>query len=168
MTDTLTIALLNRLHEIERYSLANYLRHASPWTPRHAEPLRETLLQIADDQQVCADRVASMILERDGRVEKGSFPFRFTAYNDLSLEFLAPRVLDELRQTVRHVGVIVDELAGDPEARALAREIEGMEKGHVDQLRELLAEPARDTQSAATLRSPRRVEREQALDSTAV
>lgn len=137
MNDEQMLNILSQLHGIERFSLANYLRDAHPWTDGNTAPLRQAVLQIADQQQKYADRLGELIVERDGYVEGKSFPLRFTAFNDLSFEYLASHVMEDQERIIREVKACTDELAGDFTAHSLALEILGAEQGHLENLREL-------------------------------
>ncbi|MCA9266164.1 MAG: hypothetical protein KDA60_20030, partial [Planctomycetales bacterium] len=133
------------LYAIENLSLANYLRYARPWVATADQCLAEAIRHIGDQQREFAERVGSLIIERYGRVEGRSFPFRFTAYNDLSVAYLAPRVMEDQERIVRQVRAIAHQLCADAVACDLASEILGAEQAHLDNLRELLDKPRSDT-----------------------
>jgi hypothetical protein len=138
MTEKQTHALLNQLYAIERFSLANYLRYAKPWVSPADQYLAEAIRHIGDQQSEFADRIGSMIIDRRGHVHSDSFSFRFTAYNDLSVSYLAPRVMEDQERIVRQVSEIAHQLRADAVACDLANEILGAENAHLDNLRELL------------------------------
>lgn len=153
MNDKQTLAALKNLHAIERFSLANYLRYAKPWVSAADQCLCEAVRRIGNQQLEFSDRVGALIIERRGHVDGGSFPFRFTAYNDLSVAYLAPRVMEDQEQIVRQVRAIAHQLHGDAVACDLVNEILGAEEAHLDSLRELLSgqesEPCRKSAVAS-------------------
>lgn len=51
MNDTRRNEILKQLHDIERFSLANYLRYAHPWTNGNNLRLQDTIVRIADQQR---------------------------------------------------------------------------------------------------------------------
>lgn len=134
--------LLHRLYAVERFSLANYLRYSRPWTTRQSRALLDTVMLVADDQQAAADRIGALIVERGGYAPGGSFPLRFTAYHDLSIDYLIGRVIDEQRRIVDELRSSARQLADDVAAQALVEEILGAETGHLQNLLELVDEGA--------------------------
>lgn len=138
MNDRQTLATLNELHAIENFSLANYLRYAKPWVAAADQRLDEAIRHIADEQMESSDRVGSLIIERRGHVEGGSFPMRFTAFNDLSVAYLAPRVMADQERIVREVGAVARQLCSDPAAYDLSNEILSAEHAHLDSLRDVI------------------------------
>ena len=139
------LPILDDLFAIEKFSLASYLRYAPPWSKPDEEPLRNLIRNIGDDQQRNANRVGSLILEHCGHVEGGSFPMRFTAFNDLSLEYLARRVIEDQKRIVREVRMCANDLAGAPVTHSLALEILGAEQAHLDSLTKMLDGCTSDT-----------------------
>jgi len=129
--------VLNRLLALEQYSLANFLLYAPPWTTPDEEPLVETVRRIAADQQENATRIGQLLFDRYGYAESGQFPFEFTAYDDLALDYLLQPLLDHQRRLVEEVARCVEQLADDPEAKQLAEEVLASEKRHLEQLKRL-------------------------------
>lgn len=138
-----TARVLNRLYRLEEYSLANYLRFAEPWTTRDRQSVAETIRSIAADQRAFAERIGKLIVARDGTIEPGVFPLRFTALNDLSLDYLIGRVLEDEERIVREVAAILPQLCEDDAAVALARELLAAEQAHLQALREVTGEGSR-------------------------
>lgn len=141
---------LNELFAIENFSLARYLHYARPWSEPEDESLCDMICDIGDDQRRFANRVGSLIIERRGRVEGGLFSRRFTAFNDLSLDFMASRVFEDQVRIVRRVALIANQLAGDAIAHELALEILGAEHAHLDSLAEMLDDRTSDTGTGGT------------------
>jgi hypothetical protein len=125
---------LNRLLEIEQFSLANYLLNARPWTHPGDEPLLDTVRRIAEDQRNQAIRIGQLLVDRNGYIERNQFPMEFVDYNDLALDYLMQRVIEDQQQLINEVAAGREQLADDPEARQLADEILANEKQHLEML----------------------------------
>ncbi|HZT82487.1 MAG TPA: ferritin-like domain-containing protein [Gemmataceae bacterium] len=128
-------ATLNRLLNLERFSLANYLQYARPVVRPGDEALREAVGQIARDQAECARRIAGAITRRKAGVQPSrGFPAKYTAYNDLDIRYLLGRLLEDEERIVREVWECLGELRGDPEAEGLAAEVLDSEQAHLKEL----------------------------------
>jgi hypothetical protein len=130
---------LNRLLTRFQYSLASYLGYTSPWTHPGNARLLEAVRQITADHQVHVRRIGELILQRRGRIEHGQFPARFTAYNDLALDYLARRLVEHERELIAEVARSVARLGDDPEARRLVEAILAVERQHLRTLTELVS-----------------------------
>ena len=107
-------------------------------TPKFAAVIR----QMVDDQRRTVDRIATLILDNGGIVDRGEFPMNFTAYNDVSPKFLLGKIIERQEKTIAMIEKIADALAIAPYAQAATREALGEAKGHLENLQELAAEPA--------------------------
>jgi len=134
--------VLNRLFQILHRSLPVYLQHARPWTQRGTEKAAEVLASLAADQETYAEMVADAIHERGGQIEPGRFPLEFLSANDLSLEFLVRKVIELHRRDIEAIEQCSKALTVQPELRALADEVLGSARGHLDALEDLLTEEA--------------------------
>ena len=114
-----------------------YLADARPWAQADRRPIRAALDRLVADQQLYAQRVAEAIEKRLGRHNPGPFPPEFAAKNDLSLDFLLREVIDYQERDVRSIEHCAAQFEGEPALHALAEEILGNAKGHLDILREL-------------------------------
>src|SRR5688572_9477460 len=90
--------IMNRVLNLQRFSLPNYLRFARPWTREADHVLWAIVFGIADVQQRHAARVGELLVERHASTEPGAFPMRFTGLNDLSIRYLAPLVVEDLNR----------------------------------------------------------------------
>ncbi|GIW94192.1 MAG: hypothetical protein KatS3mg110_2233 [Pirellulaceae bacterium] len=134
-----TVALLNRIFALEQFSLANYLMDAHPWVHRGDERLVEVVRAIARDQQEYAEQVGRWIVEHEASLAPACYPMRYTAFNDVSIEFLMDRLVEEQRHIVEELERLVPELQGTGEPYELAQQILGSEKAHLENLQEALA-----------------------------
>jgi hypothetical protein len=141
--------VLNRLLVALRYSLASYLRYARPWAHAGNARLLEAVRRITADHEAHVGRLGALILKRRGRVELAQFPTRFTAYNYLALDYLAPRLIEHQRGLIEEIARCIAGLGGDPEARRLAEDILAREKRHYRTLAGLVSpsSPGRAPQS---------------------
>jgi bacterioferritin (cytochrome b1) len=139
-----SVAVLNRLLAVFRYSLASYLRHPRPWTPPGKERLLNAVRRVAADHEDHARRIGRLILHRRGRIEPAGFPVRFTAYNDLALDYLARRLVEHERTIVKDVARAAAALDHDPEAKRMAEHILKGEREHPRTLADLVSPFARN------------------------
>jgi hypothetical protein len=133
-----TVAILNRLLALLRYSLASYLRYARPWTHPGSARLLEAVRQVAADHEDHARRIVGLIRKRRGTIEPSGFSTRFAAYNDLALDYLARRLVEHERELIEGIGRCVAGLGGDPETRLMAEGILAREMQHFQTLTELV------------------------------
>ena len=87
-----------------------------------------------------AERVADAIVQCGGQPDPGRFPTEFAAKNDLSIEFLLREVVADQERDVAAIAACVGRLGGASALHALAEEILGNAKGHLDILQELMKE----------------------------
>jgi hypothetical protein len=134
--------LLNRLLILHERSLPVYVSYALAdqldATPKFARVVR----QMVEDQRRTVDRIATLILDNSGIVDRGEFPMNFTAYNDVSPKFLLKKIIERQEKTIAAIEKIADAMTTAPYAQAAAREALGEAKGHLENLQELAAEPA--------------------------
>lgn len=139
MTDDSTYAILNHLLTLHSKSLAMYLSYARPWALAAHPKAMGVLEQMVEDQQRTVDRLAGIILEM-GPVDNGEFPIFFTGYHDLSVEFLVSKLIERQQKTIKIIENIIAKLAMAPYAQAVAKEVLGEAKGHLENLQEVAAD----------------------------
>jgi hypothetical protein len=132
MNQAQTITVLNRILHVLCRSLPAYLKDAQPWTRPEEQQSRQALAALAADEQAYAQRVAKAIVARDTRPDPGRFPIEFAAVNDLGFEYLLETVAQRHRHDVAALERCAADLAGDPLLRALAEEIAGNAKKHLE------------------------------------
>jgi hypothetical protein len=138
-TDAETMQALNKLLAVFQYSLASYLRFAKPWTHSGNSRLLECVRQIGDDHQAYVQEIGKLILNRRGMTNRSGFPTRFMAYNDLALNYLAKRLVEQERELIEEIARSVAGLGDDPEVRTLGNEVLAGEKQHLRTLTEIVA-----------------------------
>jgi hypothetical protein len=137
MNSSETIPVLNRLLGILCRSLPAYLADVRTLGHPEGERVRMALNRLVVDQQMYAQRVAKTITECGGQPNPGRFPTEFTAKNDLSLDFLLQEIVACQDQDVVSIGQCVSRLEGESTLHALAEEVLGNAKGHLDILVEM-------------------------------
>ena len=138
MSQPKVIGVLNRLLANQCFSLVDYLSEAPPWTRSGNEPLVEGIRGIVHDHEHYAQRLAEAIDDRDGLVDSGSFPITFMSLNDLALDYLLARLIENQQRDIQATEQCVAELVEDPLAWSLASEVLGSEQTHLDILKEFL------------------------------
>jgi hypothetical protein len=138
MNATESILVLNRLLGLLCRSLPTYLADVKTLGHPEGEPIRAALNGLVADQRMYAQRVADAIARCGGQANSGRFPTEFAAKNDLSVEFLLREIVAGLDRDVVSIGQCVGQLEGASTLHALAEEILGNAKGHLDILQELV------------------------------
>jgi hypothetical protein len=131
------IPMLGRLLAILSRSLPAYLSDAEPWARADRRPIRVALDRLTADQQMYAARVAEAIIRWGGRPNPGPFSPEFAAKNDLAIEFLLREIVEYEEHDLLSIEHCAAQLEGEPALHALAEEILGNTKGHLDVLRKL-------------------------------
>jgi len=137
MNSVSTNDVLNRILVLHSRSLAVYLTYAPPWQMVGLTEAMTVIKQVADDHQRTVDRLAAIILENGGTVDHGEFPMSFTSLHDLSAAYLVNLAIERQQKVVSAVEKLADMLALSPFAQAIAREVVGEAKGHLQNLQEL-------------------------------
>ena len=138
MTTSKPISVLNRLLKVLCHSLPAYLGDADPWAQSGDQQLRAALAQFVADLQRYARRLAEAIVEQGGQPDPGGFPMAFTAKNDLALEFLVREVIDRQQEALSAIKDCAAEFEDIAPLHALAEEILGNVRGHLDILKETM------------------------------
>jgi hypothetical protein len=133
--------ILNRLLATTYRSLPMYLAEAGPWTHAGDEQAVRVSKAILADARHYAQRIAEAILAQRGALDLGEFPMEFTDLNLLSLDFLLTELVRCQRRDIAAIESCVAELAAGSEPRALAEEVLGNARGHLESLDELLKRP---------------------------
>jgi hypothetical protein len=106
----------------------------------------EALQFIIEDQERTVDRLNELILAGSGSVKYGEFPMAFTGLHDLSLAYLLGQMIERQKVMVQQIATICERLANEPMAQAVAQEILGQAKAHLESMQEAAAPtPAADS-----------------------
>jgi hypothetical protein len=134
-----SVAILNELFAKLDCSLALYLSYARPWVPRRNMLLEAVVRRLSYEHEVFASNIARLISDRRGSLDSCVFPMGFMSFNDLSLEYLAPRVLDDECGLIVTAEDCAERLKDDPEARRVVRKNVASLRRYAALLAELLA-----------------------------
>ncbi len=139
MTELSTADILNRLLILHSRSLAAYLNYARPWAIQAHPKTLAVLEQMVADQQNTVDRLAALIMETSA-VDPGEFPIAFTGWHDLSVEWLVNKLIERQQKTILLIEKLTAQLSLAPYAQAVAKEVLGQAKGHLENLQEVAGE----------------------------
>jgi hypothetical protein len=144
-----SVAILSELFAKLDCSLARYLSYARPWVPRRNMLIDAVVRRLSYEHEIFASNIARLISDRRGSLDSCVFPMGFTSYNDLSLEYLAPKVLDHERALIVTAEECAEHLKDDPEARRVVGKIVASLRRYAALLAELLS-PIRFASPTAT------------------
>jgi hypothetical protein len=116
-----------------------YLADAAPWTHPGDERATKVLNRIVADYQMYAGRISELLLDRRELNSFGEYPMVFTDTHDLSLDYLVSELIYYQKQDIAAIRQCVDDLRTDLTARALAEEVLGNARGHLQSLEEVLS-----------------------------
>jgi hypothetical protein len=128
------VETLNRVLQTLLRSLPAYLDTTGSWCRRDPDQLGSQLTAIAANQRILTRRIASAILNQNGKVSEGQFPAEFTFYNDLDTRFLLNKTIALFEKDIETLGHCETILQPYPDLQALASEALGNLRGHLDTL----------------------------------
>jgi bacterioferritin (cytochrome b1) len=137
MTNSLSI--LERAFRRECRSLTQYLGDSWPWTHRGDREAQELVHSIMADERRWAEQLASIITERGGVPQMGSYPLEFTNSNlhFLALDYMLRRLAEFLEHDVAALRTDLAAAAGDPALQTLLGQMIERKGGQIDALRKL-------------------------------
>jgi hypothetical protein len=133
------MAVLNELFGLLDCSLARYLVNARPWSRRPYLLLGAIARRLAVEHEHYAGEIARLLCARRENVQSHTYPMEFTYYNSLSLEYLAPRLLDHQERLIDAARNASDTLSDDYEARRITDKLVKSLRKYASLLAELLA-----------------------------
>jgi uncharacterized protein YdcH (DUF465 family) len=131
--------IIDLLQEVLRLlcrGLPQYLVEAKPWLQSDDAPFLAALRNLIADQRHYARETAEAIVGRGGRPDAGAFALKYMSVNDLSLEYLKARILEQLREDHDRLKRFARLLADHHDLNSLVEEIEGNYRGHLEILSE--------------------------------
>lgn len=128
---------LSRLVATLGSSPAMYLAVSGIQTYPGTEELRLALADVAGDHTNLVDRAAVILEDREMPLPRAAYPLSFTAWHDLDLRYLLPRVIETLRRQAAQFDTIAGDAGDDLAAAELAAEAARSTRGHVDRLSDL-------------------------------
>lgn len=130
-------AVLNQLLVILHRSFAMYLIDARPWMHAGDERAMKVVGHLVEDQKRYVQRLTELLMQRRVPIDWGDYPIIFTDTHDLSLDYLVTEVIHYHKQDLAVIDACVEQLGTDLTARALAEEIRGNARGHLESLEEI-------------------------------
>jgi hypothetical protein len=137
--DTRNVAMLGHLAGMLDYSLARYLLNARPWARRPYLLLSAVARRLASEHEHYAGEIVRLLHARRHNVNSHTYPIEFTYYNDLSLEHLAPRLLDHQNRLINFANALSTELSGDYEVKRILKKLLASLRKYGSLLQELLS-----------------------------
>jgi hypothetical protein len=130
--------MLLQLYGMLHCSFARYLSYARPWSRRPYTLLMAISRKLADDHQHYASEIAQLLAARRQITSSPTFPTDFTYYNDVSLEYLAPKLLQHQRFLIGVTAAASGALAADRETNRILTKLFVSLRTYADVLEELL------------------------------
>lgn len=137
--DTRNLAMLSQLAGLLDCSLARYLVNARPWVRRPYLLLGAIARRLATEHERYAGELVRLLHARRHDVNNHTYPMEFTYYNDLSLEYLAPRLLDHQLRLINFAQAVSTEFSGDYEVARILKKLLASLRRYGSLLDELLA-----------------------------
>ena len=137
--DTRNPVMLSQLAGMLDCSLARYLVNARPWVRRPHLLLGAITRRLATEHEHYAGEIVGLLHERRQNVNSHTFPMEFTYYNYLSLEHLAPRLLDHQHRLINFASAVSTESSGDYEVERLLEKLLASLRKYGSLLEELLS-----------------------------
>jgi hypothetical protein len=128
------IDVLNDALRLLCRGLPQYLVEAKPWLQSGDNVFLASLRNLIADQRHYAGRVANAVAERGGRPDPGPFPLEYSSANDLALDFLKKKILEQLHDDHIALARAAKQLANQPDLHPLVEEIVGNYRGHLEVL----------------------------------
>jgi hypothetical protein len=130
---------LRRLVAALESSLAMYVSDSGIASYPGAEEIRLALADVVGDHRSLLDRAGTVLAEREVTAPRTAYPLAFTAWHDLDLAYLLPRVIDGLKGQIAVLESVAATAGDDTTAGELAREAVAINRRHVDRLAQLVA-----------------------------
>ena len=130
--------ILLQLYGMLHCSFARYLSYARPWSRRPYTLLMAISRKLADDHQHYANEIAHLLASRRQLSSPPTFPTEFTYFNDVSLEHLAPVLMQHQRILIGVTSAATGVLAADQEAKRILALLLASLRQYGDLLEELL------------------------------
>jgi hypothetical protein len=130
---------LRRLVAALESSLAMYVSDSGIWSYPGPEEIKLALADLVGDHKSLLDRAGTVLAEREVPTPRKAYPLAFTAWHDLDLAYLLPRVIDGLKAQLPALETVAGTAGDDTTAAELAREAVAVNRRHIDRLAQLVA-----------------------------
>lgn len=115
-------------------SPATYVADSGIWSYPGDESLKLALADVVADQRGILDRAVAMLADREVATIQTGYPLAYSAWHDLDLGFLLPRIIAGMRRQIGQLETILASATTDAAAAELAREAIDSTRRHVDVL----------------------------------
>ncbi|NMC20545.1 MAG: hypothetical protein GYA33_09005 [Thermogutta sp.] len=132
-----TGGLLNRMLTLTARSLPSYFYRARPWMPGRFVDLWDAMQEIAGEHREFAAKVAEHLVRRGEMPNPGNYPAVYTAWHDLSLDFLADKMIRELRDGAAELEAAIGGPGLDPAVVKTAESLRGLFLDEAERLQTL-------------------------------
>lgn len=133
------IAFLQRLLNRTACSLVCYVFHSHPWVSYRQESLWQLIEEIASRHREWSLRLSEEIIRRDAVPDPGHFPTHYARYNDLAIEFLAPKILEDLDEILTIIKQSSVGCHNDAELAAMLQQLEDELRTEIESLQQEMA-----------------------------
>jgi hypothetical protein len=138
---------LSKLVAILKASPAMYIADSGIWSYPGDENLKLALADIVEDQKNIAEQASILLGEREEPIPQTGYPLAYTAWHDLDLIFLLPRLIQGMQNQVAGIEHL-DISEEDSATRDLSRQAKATTLGHIDVLEQHLSRLRRLSTSA--------------------
>ena len=132
-TTAILTELLNRLSR----SWLQYIGEAWPWASSESGDRLEAFRALVRRQQFAAERIASLLTERNAVISIRTYPFDGTTVNYVTLDFVKPRLIADEQAIVAELKAAAISLDGDAEALRLVEQVTADSEQLLTELTEL-------------------------------
>ncbi|MFM9025650.1 MAG: hypothetical protein ACKON7_09980 [Planctomycetaceae bacterium] len=129
---------LSRLVAVLESSAAMYLADSGLATYPGPDEVRRGLADLAADHKRVLSRAAQVLDEREVAAPRTRYPLSYSAWHDVDLGWMLPRVVDGLRTQLGELDCIAA-APDDAAARDLAAEAAAATRRHLERLADLAA-----------------------------
>jgi hypothetical protein len=146
-----SVAPLQRLYALQRYSLANYAREAQLYAPAPRKRFLDLIKDIARGQRERAAEIRALLAVQRAAPETTSYPLRYTALNYLCARMVARKLLQRQPALIAAIRSVASAPGVSSEVKSLAHRIARAEEANLVRLRRAFESPA----AAQPAHSPR-------------
>ena len=118
-------------------SPAMYVADSGIWSYPGDEALKLALADVVAGQRGILERAAAILADREVAAPQAGYPLAYSAWHDLDLSFLLPRIIAGMRRQVGQLEALVASAPADQAAVDLAREAMAATTGHIDVLEQV-------------------------------
>jgi len=129
-------------------SPAMYLADSGIWSYPGDEELKLAIADVVSDQRSIVDRAAAILAEREVATPQTGYPLSYTAWHDLDLRFLLPRIIAGMRRQLERIDGLLAAGGDDAAALELAGEAKSSTLAHIAVLEQQAARLGRPTAPA--------------------